>query len=378
MIKFSKVLALALAATMVVSSSVVAFAGDNDGGSTGTGTSEGHVDKKKMNVVLPTIPSGSTPFAYIMDPERLIVETAGANHASVSFPASDADTGVYFNTGEKVGGDGDDKDFLVYSGTSAAQKVINKSSHPISLTATATATSADTDIPLVAKNAIADAEAASLYLGLIVGSENAVAIAKGTPATKTVTLAGVSGNFKTAVKTDGGYEYRVMTAAEWAAANNKEIGEGKDYADDAAALAAMEETWKDADIQLEGAVTEDLEITAATTAPTIAVTWSWEDPSATPAAPTVTPVAGYVSAANGVFYVAMSASEGIDLGDDTISAVTVNGQALTSAQYTVDTYDAGTWVGIPWASVEAVGEDEETEWAFEVTFGTTKVTATYK
>ncbi len=237
--------------------------------------------REATNVVLPTIADNTTPFAYTMDPERLIQETSNAKYGdAVEFPAAASDTGVYFNNGKK-GGTADDKDNIVYANSSAAQTVTNKSSHAISLTVKAEAVSAATDIPLVAKASIADADEASLYLGLVVGSETAVAVAKDTAATKTVTVAGTNANFKTAVKSDNsGYEYRVMTAAEWAAANNKEIGEGKDYADVAAAQAAMDATWATSAFQLEGAVTSGKEITSTTTAPSMKVTWSWVDPSA--------------------------------------------------------------------------------------------------
>lgn len=75
--KTKRMLAIALAATMVFGSSLTAFADEpvTSGGTDGSGTSEGHVEKELINVVLPTVPSGSTPFAYTMDPERLIQET---------------------------------------------------------------------------------------------------------------------------------------------------------------------------------------------------------------------------------------------------------------------------------------------------------------
>ena len=75
--KFKRFMAVALATTMVLGSSLTAFADEptTSGGTDGSGTSEGHVDKEVINVVLPTVASGSTPFAYTMDPEHLIQET---------------------------------------------------------------------------------------------------------------------------------------------------------------------------------------------------------------------------------------------------------------------------------------------------------------
>ena len=214
--------ALALATTMAFGGSLTAFAA-NDGSSTGAGTPEGHVDKKATNVVLPTTEGDnpdvtSTTFAYTMDPERLIVATSHAKYGdAVEFPADATDTGVYFNNGKK-GGDGADKDNVVYANTSAAQKVTNKSSHSIDLTVKAEAVAGENDIPLVAKDEIEDATEASLYLGLKVGSEAAVAVDEETVATKTVSIAGSEDNFKIFAKADkSGYEYRALTLEEYKA-----------------------------------------------------------------------------------------------------------------------------------------------------------------
>ena len=60
--KFKRAMAIALAATMVIGSSVTAFAADDGHSSTGTGSNEGHVDKHVVSVILPTVPANSTPF----------------------------------------------------------------------------------------------------------------------------------------------------------------------------------------------------------------------------------------------------------------------------------------------------------------------------
>ena len=90
--KTKKMMALALAASMVLGSSTVAFAADGDptpGGTvnvSGSGSVEGHVNKEVLNVVLPTVPSGTpSAFAYTMDPERLIQGTDAAKYAEVYF-----------------------------------------------------------------------------------------------------------------------------------------------------------------------------------------------------------------------------------------------------------------------------------------------------
>jgi hypothetical protein len=267
---------------MVIGSSLTAFAGDNDGSSTGAGTSEGHVEKKATNVVLPTIASDATPFAYTMDPEGLIKATSHEKYGSaVEFPADDKDTQVYFNNGKK-GGEEADKDNVVYANSSVAQKVTNKSSHKINLTVKAEVAEAKTtDIPLVAKSALADASAASLYLGLVVGSgdNSTKEITADAAASKTVEIAGTPGNFKIAVKTTGEgddavktYEYRALTLDEWKA--SADANADKD-------MAAYDATWANTTFKLEGAVTTTKAITSTTTAPKIKVTWSWVDPTDT-------------------------------------------------------------------------------------------------
>lgn len=270
-----KALALATAATLVFGNAITVFATEPvegqvaEGSINGEGESEGHVEKKKTYVTLPTTPAVS-PFAYTMDPEGLIAVTGAAKYGdTVAYPAAADDTRVYFNNGEIKEGANQGK--TGFSGTSNELKVINNSSHDISLTITAEAVSADTDIPLVAKDEIDTAEAASLYLGLIVDTEEAVAIKKAEAATKTLTVAGSPDNFKIAVKADkSGYEYRTLTLEEY-----------KDL--DAANASATELPWAAKAFKLEGAATEGKSITSDTTAPEVKVTWSWVDPSATPA-----------------------------------------------------------------------------------------------
>ena len=125
MLNTKKILAAALAATMVFGSSISVFAEDpvTSGSTDGAGLSEGHLEKKVVNVVLPTIASGDTPFSYTMDPERLIRATDGAKYADgTTFPAEATDTGVYFLTAANT-----------YANESSALTVTNKSSCDITL-----------------------------------------------------------------------------------------------------------------------------------------------------------------------------------------------------------------------------------------------------
>ena len=326
---FKKILAATLAATMVLSSSITALAdGTTSGSSTGAGTSEGHVEKKATSVTLPTIADGATPFAYTMDPEGLVVATSHEKYGStVEFPASN-DSQVYFNNGKK-GGEGTDKDNIVYANTSAAQTVTNKSSHAIDLTVSVSASQAATDIPLVEKTALSDATDASLYLGLKVGSADAIAVSTETAATKTVSIAGTPANFKVAVKSDNsGYEYRALTLAEYQALDGNSSKTQDDY----------DGTWANTSFNLEGAVTTDKAITDTTSAPTLTVTWSWVDPTAN-AAPSIATTT-YTS--NGTEDLDVT----VNLGGGSLAATGISGitfrsttgaeKALDSSLYTLE------------------------------------------
>ncbi len=244
--KTKKMMALALAASMVLGSSVVAFAAEGDatpGGSgtvSGTGEVEGHVNKEVLNVILPTVPSDqASAFAYTMDPERLIQGTDAAKYEEGTvFPAADADTGVYFLTDTKT-----------YSNESNTYQVVNKSSCDVDLTVKVKATqNSAKDITLASSNGVSTT-APELYLGLKVGSSEQAVSA--TEATVNKTLAGNKNNFEITVNTkdDGTKEY---------AYKEKDSTSG----------------WKAMNISLTGTVSK-LDIASDTTAPTVDVTWSW-------------------------------------------------------------------------------------------------------
>lgn len=305
MTKMKRGMAVMLTAAMVLGSTCTVFAAEGDGdttpatsgSSTGSGTSAGHVEQKTMKVDLPTEPVDASTFSYTMDPERLISGTSGKKYEDgATFPTT-GDTGVYFQTGEKK-----------YENSSKQLKVTNQSSHGIELTIKAEVQSEDSDIPLVAKEAITSAEDASLYLGLVVGSDVVGAINKDNAVTKTVTVAGSPSNFKVDVKSDkSGYEYRPLTLAEYQALDGNS--------------SKTEIEWASETFNLEGAVTSGKEITDTTSAPAVKVTWSWADPNAEVI---YTLAAGQPVVAN--LRVASTAQ---------ISSLTWNGEALAAgSQYT--------------------------------------------
>lgn len=253
--KFKKIIAVALAATMVIGSTVTAFAADvaTSGGATGEGTPEGHVDTHVVKVTLPT-DSNTTTFAYKMDAERLIQDTAGGRYEDAVFPADkDTDTGVYFLTGTN------DDSKNVYANTSAELTVTSESSADVKLTVSVEVESAATDITLVDAAPGADVTEPQLYLGLKVDdgtSPVTKAVKKGEKVSTEVTIDGIETNFKKTVKADkSGYEYSPLVEGDTG------------YTD-----------WNTATISMTGAVSKAS--AKNLTAPKLKITWSWTDPEA--------------------------------------------------------------------------------------------------
>lgn len=238
---FKRFMAVALAATMVVGSSLMVSAAAS-GGTEGTGTPEGHVDKKVVNVVLPTMPDSGSPFDYTIDPERLISDSGAAKYAEGTVFPTENDTGVYFLTGTKT-----------YANKSKVLQAINKSTCNITLTvsvqAVATTGSPSPDIALATSSTVATTGTPNLYLGLTVGTTTKVL--KTDAQEVKMVLEGKAANFEVVVKeTDGvkSYAYEPKSDA----------------------------TWKAAEIQMEGAVS-NLAIESTTTAPKVKVTWAYAE-----------------------------------------------------------------------------------------------------
>lgn len=300
MLNTKKILAAALAATMVFGSSISVFAEDpvTSGGTDGAGASEGHVDKELLNVVLPVIPTGSTPFAYTMDPERLIQATEAAKYTQgTHFPEAEGDTGVYFLTGENT-----------YANASNVVQAINKSSCDVTLTVKVkTTATGDTDIALATSSTVATTGTPDLYLGLKVGTGTTVV--SGTEQTVTKTIAGDPDNFEIAVTTGE--------------------NDAKSYVYQQKADAT---TWKAVNISMEGAVS-NLPIATTTTAPTVNVTWSYAK-----AADSAT-----VDTADLVDYSDTPASVGpsVDLGTTSNGVATITKAQLAAAE-NVATFNFGS------------------------------------
>lgn len=221
---------------MTLGSAITALASDATSGSaTGEGTNEGHLNREVVDVVLPTVSADSTMFAYTMDLERLIQETDGAKYGSATFPAEDVDTGVYFN----VSGN--------YANTSDALKVTNRSSVSINLTVEVEASAEATDVELVSSNTFTGDDA-QLYLALQIGTDLTPVVA-GEKVSNTVSIDGIPSNFEVGV-VSGDYVYQPI---------------------------ANPAAWKTASFCLTGAASEAS--AEGLTAPTLTVTWRYDDPS---------------------------------------------------------------------------------------------------
>jgi len=301
MFKFKKRIAVLLAATMVLGSTVTVFADDVPGTQTlnATGASEGHVERRIANVVLPTV-SGAA-FNYTIDPERLVKETNGEKYAGVTFTDDAKAKGVYFLV-----------DTNEYDNKTAAEdkfKFTNKSTFPIDVTVEVKAkdATADTDIALVSKNAIASATDASLYLGLKVGSEEFVPVLKDEPASITVSVNAVKDNFKTTVS------------------GNKYV-----YAERTTGLT----DWLTTSFQIEGETTdgnkgEGPQIAKDTTAPALEITWKWAENGA----PTSYVSDTTISGTNNVL--TLTLPEGITVSSVKCKTATTDYAVLPTARYTV-------------------------------------------
>ena len=151
---YKKFLAIGLAASMAMGSSVVAFA--NEGAGTGSGTLDVVQNSDVFDVVLPT--SSGTTFDYILDPTGVIKATSAQKYGGATF--ADNTTVFFANAPTSEGG------ATSYSGTSDAIKAENKSTMDVDITVTATIAAAS-GITMATNGTFAeDDTSAKLYLAL--------------------------------------------------------------------------------------------------------------------------------------------------------------------------------------------------------------------
>lgn len=130
---YKKVLAVSLAASMVLGSSVMAFAADQEASASGSGDLEYIAKSDVFDVVFPTVAENATTFDYILDPSGLIEDTDGEKYVGKAF---DDDKTVYFLRSAKVDGtvNGTPGTANVdYTDKSDEITVVNKSTQDINL-----------------------------------------------------------------------------------------------------------------------------------------------------------------------------------------------------------------------------------------------------
>lgn len=151
---YKKILAAGLAVSMVMGSSVVAFAAEGSG--SGSGSLDVVEKSDVFDVVLPT--DSGTTFDYILDPTGVIKATEAEKYGGATF--ADGATVFFANAATTEGGS------VTYSATSDAIKAVNKSTMDVDITVKASV--ADVSGITMASSGTFDADdtSAGLYLAL--------------------------------------------------------------------------------------------------------------------------------------------------------------------------------------------------------------------
>lgn len=189
--------AVAMAATMVIGSTVTAFAADGVNGAEGQGTSFDHVNKEITSVTLPLDSAVDEEFNFYVDPEGLIKDAAKLTDGTAVTGNED---GVYFKNTDGT-----------YSSASDAVEFEGKNSVDVDVTVAASVEAAETSIALVGtEEELAAATTPALLMNLTVGEDVAAITSDG--ASAKATIAGVEDNFEVVVK-DEAYAYEAKEDA---------------------------------------------------------------------------------------------------------------------------------------------------------------------
>lgn len=240
---YKKVLAVGLTASMVMGSSVAAFAAE--GGGTGSGSLDVVEQSDVFDVVLPT--DSGTTFNYILDPTGVIKATNAEKYGGADF--ADGATVFFANAAETEG------DPASYSATSDAIKAVNKSTMDVDITVKASVAAAS-GITMASSSTFDSADTtASLYLALKDSDTN---------------------NSDTAITEDGVELTSTIAALDGAYETKYEDGKYiKKLKDDATGF-------EEYSFQLTGACNPKGEWAGLTEVPpTVDVVWSIDDPTIT-------------------------------------------------------------------------------------------------
>ena len=197
--------AVMMAATMVLGSTVTAFAAD---GAEGQGTSFDHVNKEITSVTLPTDGMVANVFNFYVDPEGLIKDAAKLTDGTA---VTGNDNGVYFKNTDGWSSSSDEVEFE------------GANSVDVDVTVTATVEAGEKSIALVeSEEELAAATTPALLMNLTVGDDVAAIVDSG--ASAKAMIAGKADNFEVIVK-DNKYVYEAKEdATDWAKTSVKLSG----------------------------------------------------------------------------------------------------------------------------------------------------------
>lgn len=231
-----------MAVSLVMSSSLLAFAEDQKTGTSGgTGVIEGIVETKVFKVALPTEATGA--YNYFADPQGLIRKTNAAKYIGATF----GEGNVFFKNSDTS-----------YSNVSNVATIVNKSSAPLSVTVKAKATvgSSTGAANLATSKTFDDSDTSlAIYLGLIDSSETPVE--KAITATDTTDASDAILKAVLGAAPEDAYEYSYKDNAYQYAIK-----------DDVSAFKFAEYSFK-----ITGVANEKAAWKADTVLPTVSVTW---------------------------------------------------------------------------------------------------------
>ena len=185
--RFKKITAMAVAATMLVSSGLTVLAEGNEGSDSGSGEYEGYVDKTSVfSVKVPT--SAANVFDFFVDPNGLLAETDYARFGD-GVSATDFESGASLFFTRTVGGSVTEK----YGKDSNAVELVNMSSYEVDVQVTASIEGAD-GITFSNTANVSSAQDPTLYLAIVSGDTTKAITTEG--GMFTGTISGNDANFE--------------------------------------------------------------------------------------------------------------------------------------------------------------------------------------
>ncbi len=251
-----KKVAVLLTGVMVLGMTVTASAETGSSGDiAGAGTNEGHVSRNVVSVTLPSVKDGTTPFNYTLDPEGLIQETEAAAYGWDKIDATASANRVYFMHDDNK-----------YYGTSNQYTLSNNSAVSVNFVVEVKATKGAKDATLVAnEEAVVDGgDDVLLYLGLDVGDKGKEAIKNDDKVSVAFTLAGTPENYEVVCQNPAAsaphtytFEKKTTPVKDWPSVSFNLIGKCNKVANaDGVTAPTLTVTWKYQDTASAAAAAE--------------------------------------------------------------------------------------------------------------------------